>query len=116
MMWDGAISLYRQRISMRPLRLWLVECPTILSASHNLNSVAHNMRMPNKRPGADAGWPVLFAFLRHWPRTAQAERSVAPLRKFPRNLLDKCHIYMKTIFNLSVLTFLLVTATSDCFA
>ena len=31
--------------------------------------------MPNKRPGADAGWRVLFAFGRPRPRTAQAERS-----------------------------------------
>jgi len=31
-------------------------------------------RKPNKRPGADAGWRVLFAFGRPRPRTAQAER------------------------------------------
>src|SRR4051794_11514688 len=28
----------------------------------------------NKRPGADAGWRVLFAFVRPWPRAAQAGR------------------------------------------
>jgi len=28
----------------------------------------------NERPGADAGWRVLFAFQRAWPRVAQAER------------------------------------------
>ena len=29
---------------------------------------------PNQRPGADAGWRVLFAFVRTWLRAAQAER------------------------------------------
>jgi hypothetical protein len=28
----------------------------------------------NERPGADAGWRVLFASRRPWPRAAQAER------------------------------------------
>jgi hypothetical protein len=32
-------------------------------------------RQPNKRPGVDAEWPILFALLRAWPRAAQAERS-----------------------------------------
>ena len=31
--------------------------------------------LPNQRPGADAGWRVLFAFQRPWPRAAQAGRS-----------------------------------------
>src|ERR1035441_6757059 len=30
--------------------------------------------MPNERPGVDAGWTVLFAFLRVRPRATQAER------------------------------------------
>ena len=30
---------------------------------------------PNQRPGADAGWRVLFVFVRTQPRAAQAERS-----------------------------------------
>lgn len=30
---------------------------------------------PIKRPGADAGWRVLFPFQRRWPRAAQAGRS-----------------------------------------
>ena len=29
---------------------------------------------PNQRPGADAGWSVLFAFGGPWPRAAQADR------------------------------------------
>jgi len=32
---------------------------------------------PNERPGVDAGWPVLFAFSRAWPRATQAERYAA---------------------------------------
>jgi hypothetical protein len=32
------------------------------------------MTMPNKRPGVDAGWALLFAFGRPRPRAAQAER------------------------------------------
>ena len=32
------------------------------------------MKTPNHRPGADAGWPVLFVFNSSRPRTAQAER------------------------------------------
>ena len=28
----------------------------------------------NERPGVDAGWRVLFAFRRAWPRATQAER------------------------------------------
>lgn len=31
-------------------------------------------KWPNERPGVDAGWRVLFAFLRPWPRATQAER------------------------------------------
>jgi hypothetical protein len=31
---------------------------------------------PNKRPGVDAGWHVLFEFQRHRPRATQAGRSV----------------------------------------
>jgi hypothetical protein len=31
-------------------------------------------RSPNKRPGADAGWRILFAFHRPWSRAAQADR------------------------------------------
>jgi len=27
----------------------------------------------NKRPGVDAGWTLLFPFLRHEPRATQAE-------------------------------------------
>ena len=34
--------------------------------------------MPNKRPGVDAGWRVLFAFQCLCPRATQAERSAAP--------------------------------------
>jgi len=41
-------------------------------------AVATNMSLlrswPNERPGADAGWRVLCAFQRPWPRAAQAER------------------------------------------
>jgi hypothetical protein len=33
--------------------------------------------LPNQRPGVDAGWPVLFAFQRAWPRATQAERWAA---------------------------------------
>ena len=33
--------------------------------------------MPNKRPGVDAGWPVLFAFDRPLFGTTQAERLAA---------------------------------------
>jgi hypothetical protein len=29
---------------------------------------------PNERPGVDAGWALLFAFERQWPRATQAER------------------------------------------
>jgi len=29
----------------------------------------------NERPGVDAGWRVLFALQRAWPRATQAERS-----------------------------------------
>jgi hypothetical protein len=29
----------------------------------------------NKRPGMDAGWPILLAFVRAWPRATQAVRS-----------------------------------------
>jgi hypothetical protein len=29
----------------------------------------------NERPRVDAGWRVLFAFQRAWPRATQAERS-----------------------------------------
>jgi hypothetical protein len=32
-------------------------------------------RNANKRPGADAGWRVSFAFQRPWPRATQADRS-----------------------------------------
>jgi hypothetical protein len=28
----------------------------------------------NHRPGVDAGWPLLFADSRSWPRATQAER------------------------------------------
>ena len=28
----------------------------------------------NERPGVEAGWPVLFPYLRSWPRATQAER------------------------------------------
>ena len=38
--------------------------------------------MPNERPGADAGWRVLFAFQRLWPRAAQAGRYLSPLMTF----------------------------------
>jgi hypothetical protein len=31
--------------------------------------------MPNERPGVDAEWRFLLAFLRPWPRATQAERS-----------------------------------------
>jgi len=34
-----------------------------------------NSWMPNYRPGVDAGWPLLFAFFRSWPRATQAGRS-----------------------------------------
>ena len=37
-------------------------------------------RMSNKRPRVDAGWPILFAFPSHWPRTTQADRSAAQTR------------------------------------
>jgi len=32
------------------------------------------MKTPNKRPGVDAGWPVLFTYLRPRSRATQAER------------------------------------------
>lgn len=32
------------------------------------------MILPNKRPGADAGWRVVFVFQRPWPRAAHAGR------------------------------------------
>jgi hypothetical protein len=32
------------------------------------------MKTPNKRPGVDAGWPLLFASSRALPRATQAER------------------------------------------
>jgi hypothetical protein len=28
----------------------------------------------NERPGVDAGWAVLFALLRAWPRVTKADR------------------------------------------
>src|SRR5256885_5829099 len=43
------------------------------------------MRTPNKRPGADAGWRVLFAFRCPRSRAAQAERWAA--RTFMRIFL-----------------------------
>jgi prepilin-type N-terminal cleavage/methylation domain-containing protein len=44
---------------------------------------------PNKRPGVDAGWRVLFAFGRPRPLTAQAERSAkkACLKMTPGRIL-----------------------------
>jgi hypothetical protein len=30
--------------------------------------------VPNQRPGVDAGWALLFAFERQWPRATQAGR------------------------------------------
>lgn len=41
---------------------------------------------PDHRPGVDAEWLVLFAFLRLWPRAAQAERTVSVGERGPWRL------------------------------
>jgi len=40
-----------------------------------LMRLSKTSRRHNKRPRVDAGWPLLFAFSRSWPRATQAERS-----------------------------------------
>jgi hypothetical protein len=37
-------------------------------------------RWANQRTGVDAGWRVLFAFQRPWPRATHRERSVPRTR------------------------------------
>ena len=39
-----------------------------------MTSRRYSDKGPNERPGADAGWRVLFVFQCPRPRTAQAER------------------------------------------
>jgi len=34
--------------------------------------IASYQTSANKRPGVDAGWPLLFAFLSPWSRATQA--------------------------------------------
>ena len=42
---------------------------------------------PNQRPGVDAGWPLLFTFLRPWSRATQAERSAKTMRGLLKSTL-----------------------------
>lgn len=63
------------RASSMSLAVMLSDVPSAVGSSFFVNAMTD--RLANKRSGVDAGWRILFAFQRPWPRATHRERWMA---------------------------------------